>query len=133
MRAFVTDTARGLTAAGVLLSADVHLELWQQGFRSIRTIGPLFLMNTVAGLVLGVAVLVWRHWVPALASAGFGLATVTAFWISVGHGLFGVRETAGGSSEVLAQVAEYAAIAFGSLAAALLAHRRPYGLSAGSV
>ena len=57
---------------------------------------------------------------PALAAAGFGAATVIAFWISVIHGLFGVKETATGSSEVLAQVAEYSAAVFGLAVAVLL-------------
>jgi hypothetical protein len=33
MRDLVTDTSRGLTSAGVLLSAVVHINLWDQGFR----------------------------------------------------------------------------------------------------
>ncbi len=114
----VIDTCRGLTAAGVLLSAVVHLDLYAlQGFREIDKIGPLFLLNVIAGLVLGIAVLVWRHWLPALACAGFGAVTVLAFWISVWHGLFGLHEVATGSSQTLAAVAEYAAVVFGSIAA----------------
>jgi hypothetical protein len=113
MRNFVIDTSRGLAAAGVFLAAVVHLDLWVQGFRSIATIGPLFMLDFVAGMIIGVGVLVWRHWLPALAAAGFGAATVIAFWISVIHGLFGVKETTGGSSEILAEIAEYTAVAFG--------------------
>jgi hypothetical protein len=120
MRDFATDTSRGLAAAGVLLSAVVHLDLWEQGFRDIRTIGPLFLLNVVAGLVIGVGILVWRHWLPAVAAVGFGAATVVAFWISVLRGLFGVKEVATGTPEVLAEVADYAAVVFGLAAAALL-------------
>jgi hypothetical protein len=120
MRNFVIDTSRALASAGVLLSAVVHLDLWDQGFRDIQTIGPLFLLNVIAGLVIGVALLVWRHWVPAVAAVGFGAATVFAFWISVVHGLFGVKEVATGTPEVLAELAEYAAVAFGVAAAVLL-------------
>lgn len=113
-----------MAAAGVLLSAVVHLDLWDlQGYREIATIGPLFLLNVIAGLVIGIGVLLWRHWLPALAAAGFGAATVIAFWISVVHGLFGIKETATGSSQVLAEVAELVAVLFGLLAAALLARR----------
>jgi len=127
MRNTLIDVSRGLAAAGVLLSAVVHLDLWDlQRFRFIPTIGPLFLLNAIAGLVLGVVVLCWRHWLPALAAAGFGAATVLAFWISVVHGLFGLKEVATGSSQVLAEVAEYAAIVFGLIAAAGL-WRRPHG------
>ncbi len=125
MRHTSTDVSRGLAGAGVLLSAAVHLDLWDlQRFRDIPAIGPMFLLNVLAGLAIGVLVLAWRHWLPALAAAGFGAATVLAFWISVVHGLFGLRETATGSSQLLAEVAEYAAAAFGLVAAAGLRPRR---------
>jgi hypothetical protein len=120
MRNYVIDTSRGLAAAGVFLAAVVHLDLWVQGFRSVATIGPLFILNFVAGMMIGVGVLVWRHWLPAFAAAGFGAATVIAFWISVVHGLFGVKETPTGSSEILAEVAEYSAVLFGLAVAVML-------------
>src|SRR5690242_18852422 len=101
MRNFVIDTSRGLAAAGVFLAAVVHLDLWVQGFREITTIGPLFMLDFIAGMITGIGMLVWRHWLPTLAAAGFGAATVIAFWISVVHGLFGVKETTSGSSEIL--------------------------------
>jgi hypothetical protein len=64
----------------VLVSAAVHLDLWDvEGFRRIHIIGPLFLLNVIAGLLIGVVVVAWRHWLPALAAAGFGAATLTAF------------------------------------------------------
>ncbi|MCW2597439.1 MAG: hypothetical protein JWP39_3327, partial [Jatrophihabitans sp.] len=50
---------------------------------------------------------------------------VIAFWISVIHGLFGVKETATGSSEILAAIAEYSAVAFGlTVVVTLLLQRR---------
>lgn len=126
MRNATIDVSRGLAAAGVLLSAAVHLDLWDlQRFRDIPTIGPMFLLNVLAGLAIGVLVLAWRHWLPALAAAGFGAATVLAFWISVVHGLFGLKETATGSSQVLAEVAEYVAVLCGLIAAAGLLRLRP--------
>jgi hypothetical protein len=120
MRNYMIDTSRGLAAAGVFLAAVVHLDLWVQGFSSVATIGPLFMLDFVAGMIIGVGVLVWRHWLPAVAAAGFGAATVVAFWISVIHGLFGVKETTTGSSEILAEVAEYTAVAFGLAVAVML-------------
>lgn len=124
MRAAAIEVSRGLAAAGVLLSAVVHLDLWDVArYRDIETIGPLFLLNWVAGLVIGLAVLLWRHWLPALAAAGFGAVTAAAFWISVVHGLFGFQDRANGSSQILAELGEYVAIVFG-LAAALLSGQR---------
>jgi hypothetical protein len=70
MRDFAMDTSRRLAAAGVLPSAVVHLDPRQQRFRDIHTIGPLFVLNVIAGLVIGLALLVWRHWLPAVAAVG---------------------------------------------------------------
>ena len=113
-----TDLARGLAAAGVLLSADVHLDLWYAGgFRDVETIGPLFLLNAIGGLAIGLVLICWRHWLPALAAAGFGAATLVAFYLSVTIGLFNFKEVATGEPQVLAEVAEYVALAFGGLAA----------------
>jgi hypothetical protein len=120
MRNYIIDVSRGLAAAGVFLAAVVHLDLWVQGFRSVATIGPLFMLDFVAGMIIGVGVLVWRHWLPAFLAAGFGAATVVAFWISVIHGLFGVKETTSGSPEILAEIAEYSAVAFGLTAMLML-------------
>ncbi len=108
-----TEVLRGLTSAGVLLSAVVHLDLYAGGFSTVAVIGPLFLLNAIAGLILGIAVLVWRHWVPAFLAAGFAAVTVIAYWYSVLFGLFGVREVMGGWSVILAEVAEYVALAVG--------------------
>lgn len=112
------DLSRGLAAAGVLLSADVHFDLWYaNGFREIDTIGPLFLLNAIGGLVIGLVLLCWRHWLPALAAAGFGVATLVAFYLSVTIGLFNFKEIATGEPQVLAEVAEYVAVVFGLIAA----------------
>lgn len=83
-------------------------------------IGPLFLLNVIGGLTLRVIVLMWRHWLPMVAAIGYGVATAGAFWISVWHGLFGLHEVATGSSQVLAEVAEYAAVGFGLIGAMLM-------------
>lgn len=112
-RRVATEVLRGLAAAGVLLSADIHLELWMQGFSQIAVIGPLFLLNAIGGLLIALALLVWRHWLPALAAVGFGAATLAAFLISATAGLFGVHETFSGTSRQLALGAEILVIVCG--------------------
>jgi hypothetical protein len=116
---------RAVAAAGVLLSADVHLELWATGFKEIDTIGPLFMLNAIGGFVIGVAVLVWRHWLTLFLAAGFGVATLVAFYISATVGLFGLQETLGGVQQVTAEIAEYVAIAGAIAAFAAEWPRRP--------
>ena len=80
---------------GLLLvwSASIHAHLWDTGYRSIPTIGPLFLVQTVAGLVVGVGVGVLRRLWAALVGAGFALATLAGFLTSVAHGLFGFKDS----------------------------------------
>jgi len=112
-------TAVGVT--GVLLSAAVHLQLWAEGLGSGTVIGPLFLLNAAGGLAIGLAALLWRHWLPVLAVLGFGVATLAAFWLSVTVGLFGFHETADGVPQLLCEIAELVAAA---CALAVLAVRR---------
>lgn len=113
---------RALTAAGVLMSADIHLVLFFEGYDTIPVIGPLFLLNAVAGLAIALALLLWRHWLPLLGAIGFGAATLLSFYLSTTVGLFGVNETLGGTQQVLAAVSEWVALVCG--AAALVIERR---------
>lgn len=106
-------TLRALTAAGVLVSGLVHLYLWFDGFRDVSVVGPLFLLNAVAGVVLAIAVMTWRHWIPLFVAAGFGASTLGAFVISATVGLFGVQEVFWGTWQVIAAVAEIVAVVAG--------------------
>ena len=104
---------RILIAAAVLVSAYVHLKLWLDGFRDIDKIGPAFMLNAVAGAVIAVAVLLWRHWLPLLLAAGFGASTLGAFIISATVGLFGVHEVWTGGWVWAAAISEAVAIVAG--------------------
>ncbi|WP_336706145.1 hypothetical protein [Oerskovia sp. USHLN155] len=119
---------RGVTAAGLLLSADVHLFLYVQGYQDIEVVGPLFLLNAVAGFALGLLVLVWRHWLPLLGAIGFSVATLGAFYLSTTVGFFSVNETVGGVQQVTAAVAEWVALV-GALLALVVERRRASGRS----
>jgi hypothetical protein len=91
----------GLRAAGAgLLAAAgaIHLDLYLTGYRTIPTIGWLFLLQVIAAFVLAVAVLVSGSRMVAAAGAGFAVATLGGYIVSVWAGLFGfteVRTTAG--------------------------------------
>src|SRR5580698_4815930 len=114
-----------VAGSGLLIAtAAIHLDLYLTGYRTIPTIGWLFLLQVIAAFALGLAVLaipgryVLAGRLAAAAGAGFALATLGGYLLSVWIGLFGfteVRTTAG----VVAGVVEVAA--FAVLAALALA------------
>ena len=92
-----------------LVSAAVHLYLWIDGVKDQGTVGALFVVNVVAGAVIAVLLLRWRHWIPLFLLAGYGASTFGAFLIAATVGLFGI-ETGWSWYAWLAAVAEVAAI-----------------------
>jgi hypothetical protein len=109
----VTWALRILVAAGLLGSAWVHYDVWRDWARDSAVVGPLFLVNVVAGAAIALAVLLWRHWLPALAGVGFGAATLGAYLLSVTVGLFNVREQFQTPSEAWGVVTEAVCVVFG--------------------
>jgi hypothetical protein len=112
---------RSLGAAALLGSAWVHWVVWLDWASFTPVVGPLFLVNVVAGVVIAIALLLWHHWLPALATIGFGAATLAAYAMSVTVGFFGVQEQFATSEEVWGVITEVGCVAFGVV---LLAMRR---------
>src|SRR5699024_8603509 len=84
---------RLLAALAALVSAAVHLKLWiVDDYSDLSVVGPAFMVNVVAGVVIAGLVAFWRHWVPLVLVAGFGATTLGAFVASTTVGLFGVHE-----------------------------------------
>ncbi len=113
---------RRLRIAGALLlavSASIHLDLYLTGYRSIPTIGWLFLLQVIVGFALAVAALVTRGWLAAAASAVFALSTLSAYLLAVWIGLFGFKEvrTRAGIAAGLIEVAAFAVLALAAIAA----------------
>ncbi len=108
-----------LAGAGLLAAtAGIHLDLYLTGYRSIPTIGVLFLLQVIAAFALCVVVLVTGSRLAAAAGAGFALSTLGGYLLSVWVGLFGfkeVRTTAG----IIAGVIEVAAFAVLAVLAAV--------------
>lgn len=105
---------RWTTAVAVLVSGLAHLWLWgYAGFRDITWIGPLFLLNAVAGVLIAALVVLWRSWLPPLLAVGFGASTLAAFVLSVTVGLFGVHEILLGTWQIIAGIAEVVAVVAG--------------------
>ncbi|MGZ5415692.1 MAG: hypothetical protein ACXWDI_00810 [Nocardioides sp.] len=115
---------RMLAAAGVLVSAAVHLWLWFDGYRDIEVIGPAFMLNAVAGVVIAGLLVAWRHWIPLFLAVGFGASTLGAFIVSATVGLFGVQESWTGGAVLTAAASEVVAILAGLVA---LAQEHPWG------
>ena len=91
----------GATAAfavgGALLiwSAFIHFHLWSEtdGYRSIPTIGPLFLLQSITALIIGIGVVAIRRLWAAVIGIGFALTTIAGFLLSVAVGLFGFKDS----------------------------------------
>jgi predicted lipoprotein with Yx(FWY)xxD motif len=117
MRVSREQTVLRVAGAGLLAaSAGIHLDLYLTGYNSIPTIGWLFLFQVITGLILAAAAVATPSRLVAAAAAGFALATLGGYLVTVWFGLFGfteVRTTAG----IVAGVIEIAAFAALALAA----------------
>jgi predicted lipoprotein with Yx(FWY)xxD motif len=106
-------------AALLIATAAIHLDLYVTGYRTIPRIGWLFLLQVIAAFGLGVAVLaiggrlVKGGRLAAAAGAGFALATLGGYLLSVWTGLFGFKEvrTTAGIVAGLTEVAAFAVLA----------------------
>ena len=118
-----------VVGSGLLIAtAAIHLDLYLTGYRTIPTIGWLFLLQVIAAFGLGLAVLAIPRrlaaGVPArlaaAAGAGFALATLGGYLLSVWIGLFGFKEvrTSAGIAAGLVEVAAFAVLAALALAPA---------------
>src|SRR4051812_10430495 len=87
--------------------------MWFDGVRDQHVIGPAFMLNAIGGVVIAALVLLWRHWVPAFLTAGFGASTLGAFVVASTVGLFGSHTTWEGAHVWIATVSEVVAIVTG--------------------
>ncbi len=78
-------------AAAILMicSGLIHIHLWSIAYRHVATLGPLFLVQAVAALVLAVVLVVTRVVAVALACMALMVGTVVGFILAVSVGIFG--------------------------------------------
>src|SRR5271155_3287638 len=115
-----------VAGSGLLIAtAAIHLDLYLTGYRTIPVIGWLFLLQVIAAFGLGLAVLATvgrpvASRVAAAAGAGFALATLGGYLLSIWTGLFGFREvrTTAGVVAGIIEVAAFAVLAVLALAPA---------------
>jgi predicted lipoprotein with Yx(FWY)xxD motif len=126
----------GIVGAALLIaSGSIHLDLYLTGYRSIPTIGWLFLLQIIAAFGLALAILVTRLWLAAAAGAGFAISTLGGYLLSLKPGLFGfteVRTTAGIVAGII-DVATFAVLAVAVAMALGLDRRALQATAAASV
>ena len=113
---------RRLGAIAILAVGAVHLQQYLAGYRSVPTIGSLFLLNAVSAGVVAIGLLapierIGHHRRPELTSgllAGAGMAlaggSLVALFVSETGTLFGFSETGYSTAIVLAMIAEALAV-----------------------
>jgi hypothetical protein len=109
----------GIGAGFLVWSGVIHLDLWADGYKDISVIGPLFLVQGIASILLAVAIVAFRWLALLAAGAVAGLATGAGLLLSVYVGLFGYTESLTVPYAVLSLAVEFTA-AFVLLAAAVL-------------
>ena len=108
---------RGAGAGLLFATGGIHLDLYLTGYRFIPTIGVLFLLQVIAAIVLGLAIVAFPRRIVAVAGGLFALSTLGGYVLSLWVGLFGfkeVRTTAG----IVAGIIEVGAfVVLGAIAA----------------
>ena len=83
--------------------------LWSDGYKDISVIGPLFLVQGIAGIVIAVVMLAFR-WLALIAVGALtGVATAVGLILSVEVGLFGYTESLSVPYAVLSLAVEFTA------------------------
>lgn len=121
------------TGAGFLVwSGVIHLMLWSDGYKDIRWIGPLFLVQGIAGIVIALAIVAFR-WLALLAiGAVTGVATAIGLLLSANVGLFGFTENLAVPYAELSLAVEFTAAFVLLIGVCLLALGEP-AMAAGKV
>lgn len=100
-------------AALLVATGAIHLDLYLTGYRTLPTIGGLFLLQVVVAFGLGAIVLVSGSRLLAAAGAGFALSTLGGYLLTMWIGLFGFREvrTTAGIVAGVIEIGAFAALA----------------------
>jgi hypothetical protein len=85
----------GMLVGGLLVIASglIHLRLWQMAYRHIPAIGPAFLVQGIAGLLIGTAIIGFRRLHKAGIGAGYMAASLGGLLLSTSGMLFGFHES----------------------------------------
>lgn len=87
-----------MIAGGAVCTAGsgvIHLYLWgkQYGYRDVPTIGPLFLIQGIVAILMGLIVIASRQVGVLLVAAGLLVASVIALVLAIEVGLLGFKDS----------------------------------------
>jgi predicted lipoprotein with Yx(FWY)xxD motif len=107
----------GLRLVGAALlaaTAAIHLDLYLTGYNSIPTIGNLFLFQVIVALLLAVIVAASGNRLAAALGAGFLIATLGGYLLTVWFGMFGFKEvrTTAGTVAAIIEIVGFAVLAW---------------------
>ena len=123
-----TATVLALAGAAMLIwSAWIHLKLWADGYQDIHVIGPLFLAQGIACIVLAIPLVIWRALALQVIGAVTLIATAAGLLLSANYGLFGLHESLKVPYTVLSLYVEFGGAAVLLAGAAILALASPAG------
>ncbi|MDX6548845.1 MAG: hypothetical protein QOG33_2395 [Gaiellales bacterium] len=101
---------RWLSAGLVFAAGAIHLYLYFDYFHKVATIGPLFLLNAAAAVVVASAIVAWDHVAALVAGLLYAAGTLAAFFVSVAVGMFGFHERLRGPWQERAGAVELLAV-----------------------
>lgn len=114
-----------LAAVLLIVSGAVHLHLWDIAYRHVATLGPLFLVQGAATIVVAAGLAVFRTGVLILAGLGLVVGTLIGFILVLNVGLFGFTLHTVTGWAVLSTVVESAAVVVLLVVAVLLWREDP--------
>jgi hypothetical protein len=74
-----------------MVSGAIHLNLWVTTYRHVPTLGPLFIVQGVSAILIGVGLATFRRAVPALMGLFLVVGTILGFTLVLTIGLFNFK------------------------------------------
>ena len=113
--------SRMVAALLLAIGGGVHLDLWRDGYRGIRYIGPLFLANVIVSGIVAARLVLGGGRPTALAGLAIAVGSLAGLALSRTVGLFGFVESGWTPAAARAVAAEIGAVVTIGLVLALSA------------
>jgi hypothetical protein len=112
--------------AGLMVTSGfIHLHLQQTAYQHVKTIGPLFIVQFVACLVVAAALLITRHILVAAAAVALMAGTIVGFVLARTVGIFDFKLPYSTTLANQVLVVEVCAVVVGLLTVAVMWRQRP--------